>query len=37
MTKRFGQVKRYGLEGIESMIVAIDTLFQCCQQGTRSS
>ncbi len=28
MGKRFGQVKRYGLEGAESMLVAIDTLFQ---------
>lgn len=28
MARRFGQVKRYGLEGAESMIIAMDTLFQ---------
>lgn len=27
MTKRFPQVKRYGLEGAESMMIALDTLF----------
>lgn len=28
MSKRFTQVKRYGLEGAESMMVALDTLFR---------
>lgn len=28
MTKRFPQVKRYGLEGAESMMVALDNLFR---------
>lgn len=28
MAKRFPQVKRYGLEGAESMIVALDALFR---------
>ena len=31
MTKRFAQVKRYGLEGCESMIVAIDIIMQLCK------
>lgn len=28
MAKRYGQVKRYGLEGAETMLVAIDTIFR---------
>jgi len=27
LAKRFPQVKRYGLEGAESMMVALDTIF----------
>ena len=27
MAKKFPQVKRYGLEGAESMMVALDTIF----------
>lgn len=30
MAKRFGQVKRYGLEGCESMLVALDAVFRGC-------
>ncbi|KAJ1728678.1 hypothetical protein LPJ61_003907 [Coemansia biformis] len=30
MQKKFGQVKRYGLEGAESAIVALDELFSLC-------
>ena len=33
MSKRFTQVKRYGLEGAESMMVALDTLFRSGSQG----
>jgi len=31
MTRRFAQVKRYGLEGCESMIVAIDIIMRLCK------
>ena len=31
MAKRFAQVKRYGLEGCESMIIAIDLIMQLCK------
>ncbi len=34
MQKRFTQVKRYGLEGAESMMVALDTLFRSANHGT---
>ncbi|KAJ2809442.1 hypothetical protein H4R20_000062 [Coemansia guatemalensis] len=33
MQKKFGQVKRYGLEGAESAIVALDELFSLCNQS----
>lgn len=33
MHKRFSQVKRYGLEGGESMMVALDSLFRTCGQS----
>lgn len=33
MTKRFPQVKRYGLEGAESMLVALDNLFRMSSQA----
>jgi len=33
MTKRFGQVKRYGLEGAETMLVALDTMAEVSQDG----
>ena len=33
MTKRFPQVKRYGLEGAESMMVALDMLFRTSSHG----
>ncbi|KAJ1871292.1 hypothetical protein LPJ55_003987 [Coemansia sp. RSA 990] len=33
MQKKFGQVKRYGLEGAESAIVALDELFSLCSQS----
>ncbi|KAJ1498783.1 putative 2-oxoglutarate dehydrogenase E1 component DHKTD1, mitochondrial, partial [Coelomomyces lativittatus] len=37
MTKKFPQVKRYGLEGAESMLVALDTLFHfACASGIDS-
>lgn len=31
MGKRFGQVKRYGLEGCESLVVALDAVFQVAE------
>lgn len=37
MAKRFGQVKRYGLEGAESMIIAIDTMFQVAAGSVKHS
>jgi probable 2-oxoglutarate dehydrogenase E1 component DHKTD1 len=33
MGKKFAQVKRYGLEGAESMMVALDSLFQTASKG----
>ncbi|KAJ1896049.1 hypothetical protein LPJ81_004829, partial [Coemansia sp. IMI 209127] len=33
MQRKFGQVKRYGLEGAESMIVALDELFDLCNHA----
>lgn len=33
MGKRFGQVKRYGLEGGESMMIAMDVLFRLTTSG----
>ncbi|KAJ2091678.1 hypothetical protein IW138_001660 [Coemansia sp. RSA 986] len=33
MQKKFGQVKRYGLEGAESTIVALDELFYLCNHA----
>ncbi|KAJ1950227.1 hypothetical protein EC988_004468, partial [Linderina pennispora] len=33
MQKKFGQVKRYGLEGAESAIVALDELFALCNHA----
>ncbi|KAJ2786986.1 hypothetical protein GGI15_001092 [Coemansia interrupta] len=33
MQKKFGQVKRYGLEGAESAIVALDELFSLCNHS----
>lgn len=36
MARRFGHVKRYGLEGGESMMVAIDAIFQATQARTSS-
>ncbi|KAJ2362481.1 hypothetical protein H4S01_004758, partial [Coemansia sp. RSA 2610] len=33
MQKKFGQVKRYGLEGAESAIVALDELFSLCSHS----
>ncbi|KAJ2777900.1 hypothetical protein H4R18_004912 [Coemansia javaensis] len=33
MQKKFGQVKRYGLEGAESAIVALDELFALCSDA----
>ncbi|KAI9505842.1 hypothetical protein GGI25_001250 [Coemansia spiralis] len=33
MQKKFGQVKRYGLEGAETTIVALDELFSLCNQA----
>ncbi|KAJ2691756.1 hypothetical protein GGH99_002187 [Coemansia sp. RSA 1285] len=33
MQKKFGQVKRYGLEGAESTIVALDELFSLCNHA----
>lgn len=33
MGKKFAQVKRYGLEGAESMMVALDALFQTASKG----
>ncbi|OMJ17686.1 putative 2-oxoglutarate dehydrogenase E1 component DHKTD1, mitochondrial [Smittium culicis] len=33
MTKKYGQVKRYGLEGAESMMVALDQLFELCNKS----
>lgn len=36
MAKRFGQVKRYGLEGGEAMMVAVDVLFQLTRSGMLS-
>lgn len=35
MTKRFTRVKRYGLEGAESMMVALDTLFRQSSGGVK--
>jgi probable 2-oxoglutarate dehydrogenase E1 component DHKTD1 len=36
MTKKFPQVKRYGLEGAESMMIALDVIFQnACAQDLR--
>jgi len=34
MAKRYPFVKRYGLEGAESMIVAMDTIFRSASQCT---
>lgn len=34
MGKKFPQVKRYGLEGAESMMVALDSLFRSSNAGT---
>ena len=36
MAKRFPQVKRYGLEGAESMMVALDTIFSASSVGNFS-
>jgi hypothetical protein len=36
MGKKFAQVKRYGLEGAESMMVALDALFQAASKGMSS-
>jgi probable 2-oxoglutarate dehydrogenase E1 component DHKTD1 len=33
MHKRFPQVKRYGLEGAESMLIALDKLFSEASHG----
>lgn len=33
MTKKFPQVKRYGLEGAESMMIALDTLFKSASKS----
>lgn len=33
MSKKFPQVKRYGLEGAESMMVALDKLFHVANDG----
>lgn len=33
MTKRFGQIKRYGLEGGEAMMIAVDVLVQLTKAG----
>ncbi|KAJ2414654.1 hypothetical protein GGF47_005683, partial [Coemansia sp. RSA 2524] len=33
MQKKFGQVKRYGLEGAESAIIALDELFSLCSHS----
>jgi len=33
MAKKFPQVKRYGLEGAESMMVVLDTLFKEANNG----
>jgi len=33
MGKKFAQVKRYGLEGAESMMVALDALFHTASKG----
>lgn len=33
MAKRFPQVKRYGLEGAESMMVALDSIFSSSSLG----
>ncbi|KAI3651269.1 hypothetical protein MP228_004750 [Amoeboaphelidium protococcarum] len=34
MTKKFPQVKRYGLEGAESMMIALDNLFKSSSQNS---
>jgi probable 2-oxoglutarate dehydrogenase E1 component DHKTD1 len=34
MGKKFPNVKRYGLEGAESMMVALDRLFEISAKGT---
>jgi 2-oxoglutarate dehydrogenase complex dehydrogenase (E1) component-like enzyme len=34
MAKKFPQVKRYGLEGAESMLVVLDALFKDACAGT---
>lgn len=36
MARRFGHVKRYGLEGGESMMIAIDAIFHTTQARTAS-
>ena len=33
MSKKFPQVKRYGLEGAESMMVALEKLFEVSNKG----
>jgi hypothetical protein len=33
MAKKFPQIKRYGLEGAESMMVALDKLFEVSNKG----
>lgn len=33
MAKRFGQVKRYGLEGSEAMMLAVDVVMQLTRAG----
>jgi probable 2-oxoglutarate dehydrogenase E1 component DHKTD1 len=33
MSKKFPQVKRYGLEGAESMMVALEELFEVSNKG----
>ena len=36
MAKKFPQMKRYGLEGAESMMVALDKLFEVSNKGSVS-
>lgn len=35
MTKRFGQVKRYGLEGGETLLVALEQLLKLSAQSKK--
>jgi probable 2-oxoglutarate dehydrogenase E1 component DHKTD1 len=37
MAKKFPNVKRYGLEGAESMMVALDRLFEISAKGKQLS